>query len=125
MATVEVDVRDQIVAFKRALAPNRDVLKRAYADVKDHVSRSADRILREVDAGRPVVPELNYQDIRDGKVPEAVRQSIRSTGCAVVRGVFPADLAATGSHSSASISRRTAMTSERSRSGTSTSTSPG
>ena len=46
MATVEVDVRDQIVAFKRALAPNRDVLKRAYADVKDHVSRAADRILQ-------------------------------------------------------------------------------
>ena len=43
----EVDVRDQIVAFKRKLAPNREVLKRAYADVKDHVSRAADNILRE------------------------------------------------------------------------------
>ena len=34
MATVEVDVRDQIIAFKRKLAPNRDVLKRAFADVQ-------------------------------------------------------------------------------------------
>ena len=66
MATVELDVRDQIVAFKRTLAPNRDALKRAYDEVKDHVSRAADSILRDVAAGRPVVPELDYRDIRDG-----------------------------------------------------------
>ena len=89
MATVEVDVRDQIIAFKRTLAPNREVLKRAYADVKDHVSRAADTILRDVAAGHPVVPELDYHDIRDAKVSEAVRQSIRNCGCAVIRGVFP------------------------------------
>ena len=93
MATVEVDVRDQIIAFKRKLAPNRERLKQAFADVKDHVSRAGDRILKEVAAGRPVVPELDYRDIRDGNVHEAVRQSIRSTGCVVVRGVVPADLA--------------------------------
>ena len=93
MATPEMDVRNQIIAFKRALAPDRELLKRAYADVKDHVSRAADRILREVDAGRPVIPDFNYQDIREGKVSEAVRESVRRTGCAVVRGVFPVDLA--------------------------------
>ena len=90
MAGVEVNVRDQIVAFKRALAPNRERLKRAYAEVKDHVSRSADRILSDVAGGRPVVPELDYRDIRDGKVSDAARQSIRNSGCAVIRGVFPA-----------------------------------
>ena len=77
MATADVDVRDQIVAFKRALAPNRERLKRAFAEVKDHVSRAADRIRGDAAAGRPVVPELDYQAIRDGKVPETVRQSIR------------------------------------------------
>lgn len=93
MATGEVDVRDQIIAFERKLAPNRDVLKRAFADVRDHVTRAADSILSETAAGRPVVPELEYRDIRDGKVPESVRQSIRNTGCAVIHGVFPAALA--------------------------------
>ena len=93
MATVEADVRDQIIAFKRKLAPNREGLKQAFADVKGEVSRAADRILKEVAAGRPVVPELDYRDIRDGNVHETVRQSIRSTGCVVVRGVVPADLA--------------------------------
>ena len=89
----EVDVRDQITAFKRKLAPRREVLKRAYEDVRDYVKRAVDIVLREIAAGRAVVPELNYPDIRNNTVPEAMRQSIRKTGCAVVRGVFPADRA--------------------------------
>src|SRR3984893_9219793 len=92
-AGVEFDVRDQIIAFKRKLAPRREALKRAYASVKDHVSRAVDTIRQEVAAGRAVVPELNYSDIRNNSVPETIRQSIRKTGCTVVRGVFPADLA--------------------------------
>ena len=89
----EVDVRDQIIAFKRKLAPRREVLNRAYEDVRDYVKRAVDIVLREVAAGRAVVPELNYPDIRNDTVPEAIRQSIRNTGCAVVRGVFRADVA--------------------------------
>ena len=87
----EVDVRDQITAFKRKLAPRREVLNRAYEDVRDYVERAVDIVLREVAAGRAVVPELNYPDIKNNTVPEAVRQAIRKTGCAVVRGVFRAD----------------------------------
>ena len=89
----EVDVRHQITAFKRKLAPRREVLNRAYEDVRDYVKRAVDIVLREVAAGRAVVPDLNYPDIRNDTVPEAIRQSIRNTGCAVVRGVFRADLA--------------------------------
>jgi hypothetical protein len=79
MATGGLDVREQIIAFKRSLAPHRERLKQAFADVKDHVSRAGDAILREVAGGRPVVPELDYRDIRDGRVQEKVRESIRST----------------------------------------------
>ena len=93
MATGDVDVRDQIIAFKRSLAPHRERLKRAYADVRDHVSRAADGIRREVAARSPGGARARLPRHRDGKVPEAVRQSIRSTGCAVVRGVFPASVA--------------------------------
>src|SRR4051794_5886408 len=93
MADASDDVRDRIIAFKRTLAPNRQALARAYADVKDHVSRAAEIIRRHVAAGQAVVPELDYRDIREGKVQETVRQAIRSTGCAVIRGVFPANLA--------------------------------
>src|SRR5258706_15449893 len=92
-AAAEFDVRDQIIAFKRKLAPRREALKRAYADVKDHIRRAVDIIRREVAAGRTVVSELDYRDIRNNTVPDAIRQSIRKSGCAVARGVFPADLA--------------------------------
>ena len=90
---VEVDVRDQIVAFKRKIAPNREALRRAYADVKGQIIRAVEEIVSNAAAGRPVVPEVEYQDIRQGKVSEEVRRAIRSSGCAVIRGVFPASLA--------------------------------
>jgi hypothetical protein len=92
-AGTDFDARDQIIAFKRKLAPRREALQRAYTSVKDHISRAVDIIRNEVAAGHPVVPELDYRDIRNDTVPDALRQSIRKTGCTVVRGVFPADLA--------------------------------
>lgn len=88
MAVTAMDVRDQIAGFKRRLAPRRDALKRAFEDVRDHVSRAAERIAGEAAAGRSVIPELDYQVIRDGKVSDDTRQSIRRHGCVVVRGVF-------------------------------------
>ena len=87
------DVTDEVVAFKRSLAGRRAELKRAFDDVKAHVSRAADAIRADTAAGRQVVPELDYKEIRDGKVSEATRQAIRKSGCAVIRGVFPASQA--------------------------------
>jgi uncharacterized protein DUF1479 len=93
MASVDVDVRDQIVAFKRKLAPKRDALRRAYSEVTSHINRAVEGIARDVAAGRPVVPEVDYRDIRAGTVAEELRRGIRSSGCVVVRGVFPASVA--------------------------------
>ena len=92
-AESKFDVADQIVAFKRSMAPRREALKRAFGEVKDHVGRAADAIRKDAAAGRPVVPEVDYRDIRGGSVSEGMRQAIRRTGCAVVRGVFPASVA--------------------------------
>ena len=93
MGDTEFDVRDRIAAFKRSLAPRREALKRAYADVTDHVRRAVETILSDVAAQRPVVPEINYIDIKSGNVPDASCSAIRKAGCAVVRGVFPASVA--------------------------------
>lgn len=92
-ASAEFDVRDRIIAFKRSLAPRREALQRAFAEVTSHIRRAVDTVRSDSAAGRPVVPELQYRAIRDNAVPESLRQSIRNTGCVVVRGVFPADLA--------------------------------
>ena len=85
----EFNVADEIVAFKREMAPRREALKRAFEDVRDHVRRAADAIRADQAAGRPVVPQIEYRDIRDGRVSDETRQAIRKSGCAVVRGVFP------------------------------------
>jgi hypothetical protein len=87
------DVTDRIVALKRSMATRRETLRRAFEEVKDHVSRAAEAIRRDAAAGKSVVPEVDYRDIRSGSVPEGTRQAIRRTGCAVVRGVFPASVA--------------------------------
>jgi hypothetical protein len=91
--TSTFDVTDRIVAFKRSLTPAREALKRGYIEVKAHVRRAADRILSDWTAGRAVVPEVEYRDIKDGKVADGTRAAIRKTGCVVVRGVFPASVA--------------------------------
>ncbi len=88
-----LDVGEQIAAFKRSLAPRREALKRAFAEVRDHVTSAADAIRNEQSAGRPVVPELTYHAIREGKVSDAARARIREAGCAVVRDVFPRSVA--------------------------------
>ncbi len=88
-ANKEFDVSDEIVAFKQRMAPRRAELKRAFADVKDYVSRASETIQKNLSAGRPNVPELDYRDIKAGKISDATRAAIRKSGCAVVRGVFP------------------------------------
>src|SRR4029077_16812290 len=82
-----------VVAFKRAMAPRRAALKQAYDDVKDHVSRAAEKIRADAAAGREGGPEGDYAATRDGRVSEETRAQIRRTGTAVIRGVFPASVA--------------------------------
>jgi hypothetical protein len=83
------DVADRIVRFKRSLAPRRGALTRAFEEVKEHISRATGSIQARAAAGQPVIPELDYRDIRDGSVTDDSRRAIRETGCAIVRGVFP------------------------------------
>jgi hypothetical protein len=84
-----LDVSDRIVAFKRSLAPRRAALKRAFAEITDHVAREVDAIRATSAAGNPVIPEIAYAAIRDGRVPAETGAAVRRTGCAIVRGVFP------------------------------------
>ncbi|MEQ8699985.1 MAG: DUF1479 family protein [Bauldia litoralis] len=94
-ARVEMDrdVSDQIIAFKQQMAPRRADLKRAFAEVRDHVARAAEAIQADQAAGRQVIPEVAYADIAAGTVSDDTRQAIRRTGCAIVRGVYPEEQA--------------------------------
>ena len=94
-ANVEMDrdVTDRIVAFKRAMAPRRVELKRAFGEVRDHIARAAEAIRADQAAGRPVIPEIAYSDIAAGTVGDEAKAAIRRTGSAIVRGVYPETVA--------------------------------
>ena len=92
-AKSEFNVGDEIIAFKQKMKPRRAELKAAFENVKDYVRRASAEIQSANAAGRPVVPELDYKDIEAGQVSDATRKAIRKSGCAVVRGVFPASQA--------------------------------
>ena len=84
----QTDFADQITAFKRSLADRKDDLRRAFVDLEDHIKAEADAILADRAAGRAIIPEVGYADIRDGKVGETTRAAIRRRGAVIVRGVF-------------------------------------
>ena len=87
------DVSARIVAFKQSLASKRGTLARAFRAVRGHVKRAAEAIRKDTAAGTPVVPEVEYRDIRDGAVSDVARARIRERGCVIVRGVFPRSVA--------------------------------
>jgi hypothetical protein len=88
-STSDFDVTDQIIAFKRSLSPRRGVLRKAFTEVTEHIERSVEAIRAAAAVGQPTIPEISYDQIRDGKVSAKVGADVRRTGCAVVRGVFP------------------------------------
>lgn len=83
------NVTEKIIAFKRSLAPRQAELKRAFAEARDHMAKTAETIQADVAAGRPVIPEVDYADVAAGSVSDATRAAIRKTGCAIVRQVYP------------------------------------
>jgi hypothetical protein len=87
------DVRHEIAAFKRTMAPRRPELRRAFSEVKDDLTRAVDKIRSDDAAGRPTVPEFAFADIRAGRISDKTREAIRQSGVAIVRGVFPASQA--------------------------------
>ncbi len=82
------DLADQITAFKRSLADRKDDLRRAFVELEDHIKAEVDTILADQAAGRAVVPEIGYPDIRDGKVGDATKAAIRRRGAVIIREVF-------------------------------------
>jgi hypothetical protein len=89
----DIDVKAEITAFKRAMAPRRAELARAFHEVRDPIARAADRIRADQAAGRSVIPEIAYRDIAAGTVSDEAEAAIRGTGCAIVRGVYPEETA--------------------------------
>ena len=74
------------------LRSRRDV-KTVFAEVRNEIRRDVDAIRDEAAQGRSSIPELDFKAIQSGEVPPATTEAIRRTGTAIIRGVFPRQVA--------------------------------
>lgn len=81
-------IKAYITTTKQRLRSQQNVAA-AFQDVRDHLCRDVDAISKRAATGQSTIPELSYAHIRDGKVSDTLRNSIRQSGAAIIRGVFP------------------------------------
>jgi len=81
------DVAPFIREAKRVLTADTDV-SLSFAVIRDEMQRKVERIQERHQRAQPVIPELGFDDIRDGSVTDADRAAIRDHGCVIIRGVF-------------------------------------
>ncbi|WP_119301215.1 DUF1479 domain-containing protein [Dongia deserti] len=74
----KAQIRRQIGDVEKVLA---EIEADLHAEVDDIATRRA--------AGKPVIPEIDFAEVRAGKVSDATKAEIRRRGTAVIRNVFP------------------------------------
>ncbi len=84
---MDFDPKPFIKATKRALSQTADTAM-TFAKCRDEVLGAVDVIRSDHEAGRPVVPEIQYSQIANGEVTGSEQELIRQRGCVIVRGVF-------------------------------------
>lgn len=82
-------VRDVKKQLRRELPNYAEAFREVEAEIRGKVAE----IVKERDAGEPVVPIVRYSDIEGGTVGPELISKIRSRGACVVRNVFPAEQA--------------------------------
>ncbi len=86
---------DLIREKKRQIRLRISNIDQVLSEIEADLRREVEAIAAARGRGEPVIPELDYKLVRDGKVPEAVKAEIRRRGTAVVRNVFPQQQAET------------------------------
>ncbi len=84
---MELDPESIIEGTKRDLTSRSDMTA-AFATCRDVMLREIEIIKTETNAERPVIPEIDYQQISNGTVDDATRNEVLRRGCVIVRGVF-------------------------------------
>ena len=75
----------QVKRYLRAALPNH---AEVFRDVEGEMRRKVAQIVKERDAGEPVIPVLHYSEIAGGGVPEQMIAKIKDRGACVIRNVF-------------------------------------
>jgi Gig2-like len=82
-------IRSVKKTLRRELTAYADVFR----EVESEMNRKVAEIVRERQAGDPVIPILQYAEIAGGSVSAAMEAKIRERGACIVRGTFPAEQA--------------------------------
>lgn len=90
MTSLQIDdipaaIRQIKAKLRRELPNYRDVFQQVEADMR----RQIDALNAARDSGEHPVPQLEAEDILQGRISDQQKQLIRQRGCCTVRGVFP------------------------------------
>jgi len=80
---------DLIRDRKRQVRTQIGDVERILKDVESELRADVDEIATRHARGEAIIPELDFADIRAGKVSDATKAEIRRRGTAVIRNVFP------------------------------------
>ena len=83
------NIEQAIVDTKKQLKTNLPELKGIFQDLENYIKEEVSQIEDLNRNGKPVIPEIDYESIKNKKVDETIIISIKNRGCAVVRSVFP------------------------------------
>src|SRR3984957_12759619 len=84
-------IRSVKVSLKKSLPAYAEVFR----EVETEMSNKVAQIVKEREAGKPVIPIVQYEDIASGTVSPEVITTIKERGACVIRNVYSAEQART------------------------------
>ena len=88
--SIDVSKLPELIQSKKQQVRRKiEDIERALGEIEADLRAEVEEIAQRRAAGKSIVPELDYQLVRDGKVTDAAKAEIRRRGVAVVRNVFP------------------------------------
>src|SRR5579872_4584322 len=93
MSLVIENLPEAIRTTKQQLRAALPGYKEVFREVEAEMRRRVDEIVSEREAGKDVIPIVQYRDIASGKVPAELVKKVRARGACVVRGTFSKEVA--------------------------------
>ena len=83
------NINQAIVDTKKQLKKNLPELKGIFKDLESDIKADVSLIENLIRDGKTVIPEINYEAIKNEQVDKTIIASIKHRGCVVIRNVFP------------------------------------
>ncbi len=86
-------IRTIKAAIRARIAASGSDITEVFARVEDRVRKEVEDVVAARERGEEVWPVIAYHDIAAGAVPAEQVETVRTRGCAVIRGLFPRERA--------------------------------